>query len=256
MKWASLSFALRALGSLSLGFLAGCASHSPSETKWETAAVEKGREFFVSGGRRIAVETFFPVGVGCHPAVLVMYGSGGAVVGKGEMTALAGLLAQHGFAAFVVHYFDRTGTLVTGDKGINQHWKAWIETVGDAVDFVAAHPRANPQSIGIFGYSLGAYMAVGQGIRDARIRAVAEKAGGVFEELQGGGTRFPPTLVLHGSEDKRVPVGRVTAIKNEARRFGTAPEIKIYEGEAHGFSPSAQQDGVERTLKFFQRQLR
>lgn len=256
VKLRSWFFPFRALSVLLMGFIAGC-SHQPSlhHTK-DSPVIKKRRESFVSGGRRIAVESFLPVGLGRHPPVLVLYGSGGAVVGKDEMTALAELLAQHGFASFVVHYFDRTGTLVTGDKGINKHWKEWLETVGDGVNFVATHPRVNPQSIGMFGYSLGAYMAIGQGIRDTRIRAVVEKAGGVFEDMQGHGKRFPPMLVLHGSADQRVPVTRVTAVKNEAKRFGTAPQIKIYEGEAHGFSPSALQDGVERTLKFFQQQLR
>lgn len=232
---------------LALG-LAGC-------TAGGGGGIEEGSTSYESGGQRIKVETFFPAGSGRHPAVLVLYGSGGALVGKSEMTDFAKRLAANGMAAYVVHYFNRTGTVAAGDSAIDKHWQSWLATVKDGVNFVSVHPRAKPDSIGVFGYSLGAYMAVAEGMLDNRVRAVAEIAGGVFEELRGKAVRFPPTLVLHGRDDERVPVTRVQGVQQEARRLGAEPEVKIYEGEGHRLSPAALQDGSDRALKFLKSHL-
>lgn len=234
-------------------FMTGCAA--PDGTKQNEGRLVAGRTSFRSGGRLIQVETFMPSGNGRHPGVLVLYGSGGAVAGKGEMTAFARRLSERGMAAFVVHYFNRTGTLAAGDGAIHKHWRTWEATIKDSVDFVAGHPRVRPEALGMFGYSLGAYLAIAESTRDARIKAVAELAGGIFDERQGLAQRFPPMLVLHGSADERVPVERVQTIQKEAWRLGVAPEVKIYDQEGHGLSPAAAEDASGRALSFLRKHL-
>lgn len=234
--------------------MAGCVSGGGT-ARQGGGAVETGTTSYVSGGEKIKVETFLPAGSGRHPAVLVLYGSGGALVGKGEMTDFARLLAQYGFAAFVVHYFNRTGTVAAGDSAIDKHWRAWDATVQDGVDFVAAHPRVRPDHIGAFGYSLGAYLAVSAGTLDARVRAVAEVAGGIFDERRGQAKRFAPTLVLHGKNDERVPVTRVTQVLHDARAVGMEPEVKLYDNEGHRLSPAALADASGRALAFLTKHL-
>lgn len=232
---------------LALG-LAGC-------TAGGGGGIEEGSTSYESGGQRIKVETFFPAGGGRHPAVLVLYGSGGALVGKSEMTDFAKRLAANGMAAYVVHYFNRTGTVAAGDAAIDKHWRTWLATVKDGVNFVSSHPQARADSIGVFGYSLGAYMAVAEGTLDNRVRAVAETAGGIFDELRGKAVRFPPTLVLHGRDDERVPATRIQGVLQEARRLGAEPEVKVYDGEGHRLSPAALQDASDRALKFLKEHL-
>lgn len=211
---------------------------------------------YQSGGKKIKVETFLPVGEGRHPGVLVLYGSGGALVGKGEMTDFARKLAANGMAAFVVHYFNRTGTVaVRTDDPITQNWPAWDATVKDGVGFVAQHPRVRSDSLGMFGYSLGGFLSVSVATSDSRIEAVAEVAGGVFDAWQGRAERFPPTLVLHGQMDQRVSVTQVQRMQREARRFGTQPEVKIYANEGHRLSHAALGDASDRALRFLQKNL-
>ncbi len=224
-------------------------------------AVEEGRESFQSGGRKIKVETYFPQEAGNgkasggsssarYPAVIVLYGSGGALLGKGEMVAFARGLAAQGMAAFLVHYFNRTGSIAVMDKGITKHSWTWNETVRHGVDYVAAHPRVQPEAIGLMGYSLGGYLAVSESSEDTRIRAVVEMSGGVFDRLRGRTQRAAPTLILHGRLDERVPVGRVLDVQREARRHGVEPEVKIYETETHRFTQEALADAGARTQKF------
>lgn len=213
-------------------------------------SVEEGRTSYQSGGKKIKVETYLPAGNGRHPAVIVLYGSGGALLGKGEMVAFARGLASQGMAAFLVHYFNRTGSLVVLDKGITKHWSTWNETVRDGVDFVVSHPRVRSEAVGMLGYSLGGYLAISESSGDKRIRAVVALAGGVFDRLQGRTQRFAPILVLHGRKDERVPVGRVLDVQREARRHGVEPVVKIYEQETHRFSELALADAGTRAQKF------
>ena len=63
---------------------------------------------FESGGRPIRIDCFQPAADGqCFPAVIGLHGSGG---GYATMAEPATLLAQQGFAVYVLHYFDRTAT--------------------------------------------------------------------------------------------------------------------------------------------------
>jgi dipeptidyl aminopeptidase/acylaminoacyl peptidase len=157
--------------------------------------------------------------------------------------------------AFLVHYFDRTGTFFAGDGTIGRHLHVWEDTVIDCVSFAANHPRVRRESIGIFGYSLGAFLAVSVASRDSRVDAVAEVAGGLFTYLGGKLRRVPPTLAMHGTDDRRVNVRYAHELDRVARRLGVPPVLKLYPGEGHVLSESAMADARARSLAFLSRQL-
>jgi carboxymethylenebutenolidase len=213
------------------------------------------RESFTSGGRRISVATFAPAGGKRHPGVLVLHSAAGTLVGKGELERFSRALATEGKVAFLVRYFDRTGTIFAGGAEIDRSTDIWMETVKHAVDFAVAHPRVRADRIGAFGYSLGAYLAVTHSSLDPRIDAVAEVAGGIFSGYEGGMRRLPPTLILHGSADQRVRVSEAHRLQRAAKRFGAPVQIKIYEGEGHRLSRSAAADASRRALEFLGRHL-
>src|SRR5947199_7048862 len=63
---------------------------------------------FNSGGQEIALDCFLPSTNGNKfPTIVGLHGSGG---GHAIMSDPAELLAANGFAVYVLHYFDRTGT--------------------------------------------------------------------------------------------------------------------------------------------------
>ncbi len=218
--------------------------------------VEVKRESFLSGGRRISVETFAPQAAGRFPAVLVLHSSAGTLFGKGEMERFSRALAERGMVAFFVRYFDRTGSIFAGEKAIGENLHVWEDTVGDAMNFAAAHPRVRRGSIGIFGYSLGAFLAVSTASRDRRVGAVAELAGGMFDYLGGRLRRVPPTLILYGTADQRVDPRYARALEREARRLGARPVVHAYPGEGHVLSKPALADASRRALDFLTARLR
>jgi carboxymethylenebutenolidase len=234
----------------------GCAATTPTDDAGGAMAVVRGTEAFNSGGKRIRVESFIPERPGRYPAVLVLYGSGGSVAGKAELEQFAQALAEQRTAVFLVHYFNRTGTLfVTSDAEIVRLSEVWTDTVRDGIAFAQGHPRVREGSVGLFGYSLGAYLAVAESSRNREVAVVAEVAGGMFSSLKGKIAHLPPLLILHGRRDERVPVQNAVELEATARRLGGRPEVHIYENEGHRLSRPALADATQRSLRFFAKHL-
>ena len=219
-------------------------------------ALREERGTFLSGGQKIGVEMFRPTQAEHLPAIVVLHGSRGIEFGNAYIRQLASLLAANGFATFLVHYFDSTETDYANDAAIHKNFKMWLETINDAVSFVAKQPDIDRDKIGCFGFSLGGYFALAQAARDPRIQAVVELAGGVDSSYVNQFQRMPPTLILHGDDDHRVPVSNAYEIERLAKKFGAPYEMKIYNGESHFFSQTAILDSVVRGLGFFEKYLR
>lgn len=220
------------------------------------SGIRESKISYLSGGKKIQVETFLPATDQQHPAVVVLYGSGGSLHGKREINAFARQLAQRGMAAYLIHYFDRTGTLLAGDKSIAADSKVWQATVKDGIDFIVQQPQVRPGPLGMFGYSLGAFLTVGAATTDPRIGAAAELSGGLFDRLKGHTQRFPPMLILHGRKDTRVPLKFAEELQQEARRFQAQPAMHLYTDEGHALSTAAVADAAVRALTFLQQHLR
>ena len=249
-----LTRCLSALGPL-LFFLLGAprpAAHGQTE---RTPAPETLR--FPSGGTRIRVNRYAPAaGVRRRPAVLVLHGAGGTLLDGPEMRRAARALAGAGHPAYVIHYFNRTGTLVARNAILYQHYADWLPTVRDAVAFV--HDREEGGGpVGIYGYSLGAFLAVAVAGDDPRVGAIVEQAGGVWENREDRlGRRMPPALMVHGREDQRVPFAKyAVTLEGFLRQRGTVVETRYVPGEGHVFSAAAQAGVRAATVDFFARRL-
>jgi carboxymethylenebutenolidase len=209
---------------------------------------------FESGGKPIRMDCFLPAANSQRfPAVLALHGSGGGHAGMAEP---AGMLAEHGFAVYVLRYFDRTGTTEAHDRAvIFRHFFVWMKTLWDAVGFVAQQPGVDPDRIGLLGFSLGAYMALSDAAVDSRIQAVVEFFGGLPQEMKVLTRRLCPVLILHGEADQTVPVEEAYHIQRVLTQKNIPYEMQIYPGVGHGFSGEIWNDAGRRTLAFLQKYL-
>jgi len=225
---------------------------------------------FESGGKDIRVDCFLP-GVPSKsngaqastpgetpslqrfPAVIALHGSGG---GHASMAAPASLLAEQGFAVYVLHYFDRTGTTeIDGLQTIFRHFPAWMKTLWDAVSFVARQPQVEAERIGLLGFSLGAYLALSAAAIDSRIQAVVEYFGGMPKEMKLFARRLCPVLILHGEQDQTVPVEEAYQLQQLLEKKHMAYEMQIYPDVGHGFSGEVWRDAGLRTQLFLEKYL-
>jgi dienelactone hydrolase len=218
------------------------------------AAVRESKSSFRSGGKRITVEIFTPANAANGGGIIVLHGAGGVFMDGPAIKRFARTLAQNGFESFVVHYYNRTGTVFARDAAIQKNFDTWRATVNDAVDFVTTRPEV--KRIGCFGYSLGAYLSLAQAAHDSRIGSVVELAGAIDKDHAGLVKRLPPILILHGEEDRRVSSENAHALERILQHLSVPYEKKIYAGEGHVLSASSQRDAAMRAVSFFKEHLR
>ncbi len=211
---------------------------------------------FESGGKEIRLECFLPqmtMEGQRYPSVIALYGSGGDHAGMAEPAAQ---LASHGFAVYILHYFDRTDTERVTDKAtLLRHAPAWLKTLWDAVNYVEKQPQTDPARIGLLGFSLGAYLSLAFAAYDSRIKTVVEFFGGFPREARFFMRRLCPVLILHGEKDNIVPVQEAYDLKQLLEKKNVPHEMHIYPEAGHGFSGEVWRDAGVRALAFLQKYL-
>jgi dienelactone hydrolase len=209
---------------------------------------------FASGGKSIRLDCFQPARNGrCLPTVIALYGSGGGHVGLAEP---ASLLAEQGFAVYVLHYFDRTGTTEANRQIIFRNFPTWMRTLWDAISFVVRQPCVDAGRLGLLGFSLGAYLSLSTAAIDSRIAAVVEFSGGLPKEMNFFMRRLCPVLILHGEADSVVPLQEAYQLRELLQRKGIEHEIHIYPGVGHGFNGETGRDAGLRAVTFLAKHLR
>lgn len=215
--------------------------------------ISQSQIIFESGGHRIAMDCLLPDLDGQRlPAIIGLHGSGGGY----PLVAVPGkLLAEHGFAVYVLHYFERTGTEVADYATAVKHFPAWMKTIWDAVSFVARQPHVNPDRVGLLGISLGAYLSLSSAAIDGRIKAVVDFFGGFPKEMKLFMRRLCPVLILHGDADETVPVEEAHHLQGLLEKEKIPYEMKIYPGVGHGFDQETMNDAGQRALSFLNAHL-
>ncbi len=226
-------------------------------------AVAQSQLTFQSGGKSIRLDAYLPsiftrpaaespTTEMTLPAVLALHGAGGGVAG---MDKFAALLAEQGFAVYVLHYFDRTDTQYADKPTILRNFPIWMKTLWDAISFVENQPNVDRERIALLGFSLGAYLSLANSTIDGRVRAVVDFFGGLPREMKLFMRRLCPTLILHGEADPTVPVEEAYQLRDLLEQKNIPYEIKIYPGAGHGFENEVWQDAGLRVLHFLQKYL-
>jgi len=171
------------------------------------------------------------------------------------MSDPAELLAANGFAVYVLHYFDRTGTNQADRATIFRHFPLWMKTLWDSISFVARQPNVDPERMGLLGFSLGAYISLSNATIDSRIQAVVEFFGGLPKEMKFFMRRLCPVLILHGEADSTVPVEEAYHLRHVLEKKRIPYEMQIYPGAGHSFAGPVWQDAKARTLEFLKKHL-
>ncbi len=219
----------------------------------KNAKCSRTQDRFVSDGHEIRLETYVPHAAASGPSLLVLHSATGVPHANRFIAGLAELFARQGFVTHLLHYFDRTGTTFADEDAIAESAGLWLQTVDDAAGWIrATRPAAR---IGLFGYSLGAHLAMRQCVCDSRVSAAVILAGG----LEGGPVppvrHAPPVLFLHGAKDERVLISDARQWEAALSAAGGEPEFHVYPEEEHLLSLPCYADVVRRGTEFFRRYL-
>ena len=224
------------------------------------------------------------------PALVQVHGGGTNSFGNG-WHPIEQFLAQRGFIVFAVEYRGSSGY---GRQFAGLSYADWGG--GQTLDAIAAAGFLTSKSyvsgVGIYGGSYGGYLSLHAIVAapDAFGAAAdlygitnrfdyfdrSDRVGRVFVTRDYGG-RGPadapdlylrasthhrlseirtPLLVLHGSEDTRVPPVQSEAVVEQLRQHGVEHEYVVYSGEGHGFRKREHRiDAYERLANWFERHL-
>lgn len=193
-----------------------------------------------------------PRGAGRVPAVVILHSAAG-VDGRGEPYAQA--LQAAGIASLELDMWQARGVAGGTARGASPRFLDTLPDLFGALRALAAHPRIDPQRLGVMGQSFGASMAMlattepvwrtyGQG--GPPLRAALALYPGCFRFEAGGGSArfltpgFPrvPLLLLVAEQDDYDADGGascrtlMTRASPEAQARAT---LHIYPGATHGW---------------------
>lgn len=246
MKWISRSRSLLVLAALIIFAACAIADDSIAVTKTTLRA----------GGREISAEVFAPRAAAAAPAIIVLHGAGGTLFDGPEMRRVARYLAEAGNAVYVVHYFEATGTLFARDAVMQENFGTWLQTVRDSVAAVQSL-RGSEAPVGIYGYSLGAFLALAAASDNPRVGAVVEQAGGVWNGKMERLHRMPAVLMVHGRQDARVPFARYAKPLLPVLKVRAASlETRFFPEETHVFTQAGMAEVKPAAARFFAKHLR
>jgi dipeptidyl aminopeptidase/acylaminoacyl peptidase len=200
----------------------------------------------------------------------------------------AQMLATHGYVVFLPNPRGSDGQGTDFARAVGNDWGGMdYKDVMDGVDALIAQKVADPNRLGIGGWSYGGFMSawavthgdrfkaavVGAGPTDlvpfARITDTPDFPLGYFGDLtkhmadydRSSSARMlenvrTPVLVLHGENDTRVPVTLGLEFYRGLRMLGKEAQMVKYPSEPHWFhDPAHQRDVQHRVLAWFDSHL-
>jgi dienelactone hydrolase len=241
---------LVAIGVLSLSFGPGPVISAPETDQPIVTKIS-----LQSGGRAIHIDKYTTWRSEKRPAILVLHGAGGTLLDGPEMRRVARQLAQAGHPIYLVHYFNRTGTMFGFDAGMQENFAVWLATVRDCIKF-AQQDTADSSPVGIYGYSLGGFLALSAASDNPAVGAVVEHAGGAWNGKVELVRRMPPVLIVHGEGDRRVPFQKYAQpLVGALRLRGATFKTRFFPEEGHVFTAPAMSKVRQDAFEFFRQYL-
>ncbi|MGI9115912.1 MAG: hypothetical protein DLM52_09995 [Chthoniobacterales bacterium] len=211
---------------------------------------------FDSADRKIRADLYSPAGPKSMRTIIVLHGAGGMLFDGPRMRRVARALAEEGDTVYLLHYFNRTGTIAARDREMQARFDDWLQTVRDGIAWAHGREGNGARPIGIYGYSLGAFLAIAASSNDPRVGAVTEQAGGMWNSQEGRVGKMPPVLIVHGVTDKRVPFDKYAKpLLRVLRARGGEVETDFVPREGHVFSETAMKAVRSKAAEFFAHKL-
>jgi len=200
------------------------------------------------------------------------------------------LLSAGGYAVVAVNYRGSNGRGLDYTKAIYADWgnKEVLDILG-ATDYLVDKGIADPDRLGIGGWSYGGILTNYTIATDTRFKAAASGAGSSLQLSMYGIDQYTnqyetelgapwkntdkwlklsypflkadriktPTLFMAGEKDFNVPTAGSEQMFQALRSLGVPTQLIIYPGQFHGITvPSYQKDRVDRYLQWFDKYLK
>mgnify|MGYP006138838193 CR=1 FL=1 len=246
-------------------------------------------------GQEIVALLTLPVGVEAKNLPLILLPHGGPHGVRDSMAGMDNdvkVLASHGYAVLQPNFRGSGGF---GSAFITSGYKKWgtmmIDDMTDGVKHLITQGVADPRRIAVYGASYGGYASLMSVVREPDLYRCAinfvgmsdlalmyeegdttesdigidtlEDFIGRSEEVLKGQSAIHnldklkvPVFIIHGAEDRRVPLIQAEVLKKAFDEKGHPYEWLVKEKEGHGFyNPVNEQERWEKMLKFLEKHM-
>jgi dipeptidyl aminopeptidase/acylaminoacyl peptidase len=225
------------------------------------------------------------------PMVVIVHGGPTGVF----VRSYTGGASPYPVAGFATHGYAVLRCNVRGSGGYGRefryaNYKDWgggdYRDILSGVDALVAKGVADPDRLGIMGWSYGGYMTSWVITQTKRFKAASVGAGvtnlmsftgtadipsfipdyfggeywDAFDTWRAHSAMFnvkgvtTPTLIQHGESDRRVPISQGYELYNALRRQGVTTKMVVYPRQPHGIQePKLMLDAMTRNLEWFDR---
>lgn len=200
------------------------------------------------------------------------------------------MLAAQGYAVAAINYRGSSGRGLDFTKAIYADWgNKEVTDILAVADHLVASGVADPNRLGIGGWSYGGILTDYTCAKDGRFKAAFSGAGSALQLSMYGSDQYvlqyekeigrpwenldkwldlsyafihvdkikTPTLYMVGEKDFNVPAAGSEQMYQALRSLGVPTGLVIYPGQFHGIStPSYQQDRFDRMIGWFDKYLR
>lgn len=178
------------------------------------------------------------------PVIVMIHGAGGLGSQSFPCQRYAARLARSGFIVIVPTY-----------GGGRSGFADWVNEIAGLIDQIPNRKGIVGQNLGLLGFSQGGAVALVVASKCPAVHAVVVWSGYLPDDYFEGINRLPPLLLLHGSEDRVVPLGDAQQVATLCERRALPCKLAILTGQGHGFVGEGEREALRKTIGFFESQL-
>lgn len=202
---------------------------------------------FLSHRKPIRAIHYQPVGEGRRAAIVMMHGSGTSIASRGPWHELAMRFAGDGYEVLTPLFTD-----AWPDDGIRPPpmMEAWRDVGEHAIDWFIAR-GVDRRRTGMFGYSLGSYVAVDGALGNSRAAVAIGLAGGVDVYTPRPPRRRIPVLMIRAEGDTHVLPRNTATWVEFLRERDINVRVEVIADSNHLFTQAKWLEVHDRAAEFY-----
>lgn len=226
---------------------AGCSDDVPQRAT-------RGNTEFISNSQTVRGLLYRPAGPANGAAVVLLHSSEGLSVDAHSFDPHAIQLAARGYHVLVPNYFEARARKVP--------WRAndvrqWEEAGHDAVAYMGTLEGVDPTRVGIWGFSLGGFVATdGSANPDSTARvAIGVATGSDISEPERGRRELPMMLIEGYSTFPVIAPATMRDLASNLRRRGATVEVQMLAGSDRSMTGAVWCEVFQHTRRFLDANL-